>query len=270
MFLFRVIGSTAILTAGSLLFFLGVVLLLKDSSSSTLLSLVVAFLALLVAWSTILQTSRSNWWNEFWQAVDNIDTPEKAEAGWMHLGQVITEIPRMRWWDNLERFSDHQSGVISAIAAVDQVLYQRLAMDEHDQKQRSELIQEMQSWRNNEKGATWPSMGALDENQGTSIEVLQAICVMNLRNVGDNPQPGRWIRFTDIRKVTQRQYEIVAQRIKNNFPNLGNLEERYDNTVRALERARETLRKTMSQFDEIDNHSCLPAGNRILPTALSF
>jgi hypothetical protein len=173
----------------------------------------------------------------------------------MHLGQVITEIPRMRSWDNLERLADHQSGVISAIAAVDQVLYQRLAMNEHEQKQRSELIQEMQSWLKNEKGATWPSMGALDENQGASIEILQAICVMNLRDVVDNSQPGRWIRVTDTRKVTQRQYEIVAQRIKNNFPNLGNLEERYDNTVRALERARETLRKTMSQFDEIDNHS---------------
>ena len=138
----------------------------------------------------------------------------------MHLGQVITEIPRMRSWDNLERLADHQSGVISAIAAVDQVLYQRLAMNEHEQKQRSELIQEMRSWLKNEKGATWPSMGALDENQGTSIEILQAICVMNLRDAVDNSQPGWWIRVTDTRKVTQRQYEIVAQRIKNNFPNL--------------------------------------------------
>lgn len=253
--MFRVIGSTAILTAGSVLLVLGVASFLKDSSPSTLVSLVVAFLGLLVAWSTILRTSRASWWNEFWQAIHNIDTPENAEAGWMHLGQLIAEIPRMRSWDNLERLADHQSGVISAIAAVDQVLYQRLAMNEHKQKQRSELIQEMQSWLKNEKGATWPSMGALDENQGTSIEILQAICVMNLRDAVDNSQPGWWIRVTDTRKVTQRQYEIVAQRIKNNFPNLGNLEERYDNTVRALERARETLRKTMSQFDETDNHS---------------
>ena len=76
--MFRVIGSTAILTAVSVLLVLGVASFLKDSSPSTLVSLVVAFLALLVAWSTILRTSRASWWNEFWQAIHNIDTPENA------------------------------------------------------------------------------------------------------------------------------------------------------------------------------------------------